>query len=359
MNDWAEKTFQKLIEKYLRTAPLAAVQNIIPYKSDGNRWAGSPSEGDAWWTGGFWPGLMWQLYAATGQDVFRAEAVRVEKRLVNELCYFKRLYHDVGFMYLLSCGANWMFTGDRDSKRNLLHAATILAGRFNLAGSYIRAWNEDKAGWAIIDSMMNLSLLFWASRETKDPRYHQIAVRHADTALREFVREDGSCNHIVIFDPNTGRVLQKPAGQGFAAGSSWSRGQAWALYGFGTAYAFTRDLRFLETAQQCADYYIARTPRCGVPPNDWDDPNPPTPYESSAAAIAASGLLDLATLTGDSARAWGYRDYALTIIATLLGPEFLADATPDWQGLLKHGIYHARKGLGVDESVMWGEYFFL
>ncbi len=220
MHNWARTTFEKFARKYETSAALAAAQDIIPYKSDGSRWAGSPYEGDAWWTGGFWPGLMWQLYAATGKEIFRAEAVRVENRLTKELCYFKRLYHDVGFMYLLSCGANWMLEGDRDSKRNLLHAATILAGRFNLAGGYIRAWNEDKAGWAIIDSMMNLSLLFWASRETKDPRFDQIAVQHADTAMREFVRVDGSCNHIVIFDPHTGEARRKPGGQGYAEGSS-------------------------------------------------------------------------------------------------------------------------------------------
>ena len=214
MNDWAEKTYAKLAEKYKASAALAARQDIIPYAGGGETWQGSPYEGDAWWTGGFWPGLMWQLYAATRQDIFRTEALRVEQRLVQELCYFKRLYHDVGFMYLLSCGANWMLNGDRDSKRSLLHAATILAGRFNLAGGYIRAWNEDKAGWAIVDSMMNLSLLFWASRETKDPRFYQIAVRHADTAIREFVREDGSCNHIVIFDPHTGASFAKARGAG-------------------------------------------------------------------------------------------------------------------------------------------------
>ena len=218
MHKWATETLEKFISKYERTAALAATQDIIPYAGSAAKWDGPPYEGDAWWTNGFWPGLMWQLFAATQQEVFRSEALRVEERLVKELCVFERLHHDVGFMYMLSCGGNWMDSGSRDAKRNLLHAANILAGRFNLAGGFIRAWNEDKAGWAIIDSMMNVHLLFWASRETKDPRFAQIAVRHADTAMRAFVREDGSCNHIVIFDPDTGEVLQKPAGQGYAEG---------------------------------------------------------------------------------------------------------------------------------------------
>jgi unsaturated chondroitin disaccharide hydrolase len=134
---------------------------------------------------------------------------------------------------------------------------------------------------------------------------------------------------------------------------------AWALYGFGTAYAFARDARFLQTAEACANFYIERTPASGVPPNDWDEPNPRMPFESSAAAIAASGIWNLAKLTRDPARARWYHDYALKIMDTLTEPEFLAIETSGWEGILKHGMYHQRKGLGVDESVMWGEYFFL
>jgi unsaturated chondroitin disaccharide hydrolase len=131
------------------------------------------------------------------------------------------------------------------------------------------------------------------------------------------------------------------------------------LYGFGTAYSFTRDARFLQTAEACADFYIERTPAHGIPPNDWDEPQPTLPYESSAAAIAASGLLNLGRLTTDVTRARLYHDYARRILDTLTTPEFLAHQTPGWEGILKHGMYHRRKGLGVDESVMWGDYFFL
>ena len=132
-----------------------------------------------------------------------------------------------------------------------------------------------------------------------------------------------------------------------------------ALYGFGTAFSFTHDQRFLSTAQACADYYIERTPPHGVPPNDWDEPTPAYPYESSAAAIAASGLLNLARLTADEERAQHYRAYTLQIVDTLTSPEFLAVSTSGWEGILMHGMYHERKKLGVDESVMWGDYFFL
>ena len=138
-----------------------------------------------------------------------------------------------------------------------------------------------------------------------------------------------------------------------------ARGQTWSIYGFTTAYQFTHDPRFLDTAQRCADFYIERTPAQGVPPNDWEEPNPTQPYESSAAAVAAAGLLELSQAVSEPSKAGYYRNYAFTILNTLLGPDFLADETPGWEGILKHGTYHERKKLGVDESVMWGEYFFL
>lgn len=356
MHNWAQSTFQKFALKYQKSAELAARQDIIPYKSDQNRWAGSPYEGDAWWTGGFWPGLMWQLQAATKRDIFRSEALRVEARLVKELCYFKRLYHDVGFMYLLSCGANWMVSGDRNSKRNLLHAATILAGRFNLAGGYIRAWNEDKAGWAIIDSMMNLPLLFWASRETKDPRYRQIAERHADTSLGEFVREDGSCNHIVIFDPNTGKALEKPAGQGYAEGSSWSRGQAWALYGYTLSCMSTGYERYLEAACRIADYFIQNIRPDGLTDCDFRQPESEDRIDNIAAACAACALIELSRIP-EVGRAQEYMDAAERMLRAL--DTLCADYTDDTPGVLqKCTAAYREDGAGTHINIVYGDYFY-
>ncbi len=356
MRNWAQATFLKLAQKYERSAALAARQDLIPYQSEGERWSGSPYIGDAWWTGGFWPGLMWQLHAATGKDIFRSEAQRVEARLTKELCYFKRLYHDVGFMYLLSCGANWMLNGDRDSKRNLLHAATILAGRFNLAGGYIRAWNEDKAGWAIIDSMMNLSLLFWASRETKDPRYYQIAVRHADTALREFVREDGSCNHIVIFDPNTGKALEKPAGQGYAEGSSWSRGQAWAMYGYALSFMSTQHDRYLNAACKIADYFIENIRPDGLTDCDFRQPKDEYRIDNIAAACAACALIELSRMP-QVKRKEDYLNAAMTMLKAL--DSLCADYTDKTAGVLqKCTAAYRDEGAGTHVNIVYGDYFY-
>jgi unsaturated chondroitin disaccharide hydrolase len=186
----------------------------------------------------------------------------------------------------------------------------------------------------------------------------QVASEHCLTTRRFLVRGDASTSHEGLFDIETGEFLRQTTHQGWRNDSSWARGQTWAIYGFTTAYQFTQDPRFLDTAQRCADFYIKRTPAHGVPPNDWEEPNPTEKYESSAAAVAAAGLLELAKAT-DQAKADRYREYAFTILDTLLGPEFLANETPGWEGILKHGIYHERKKLGINESVMWGEYFFL
>jgi unsaturated chondroitin disaccharide hydrolase len=186
-----------------------------------------------------------------------------------------------------------------------------------------------------------------------------VALEHCLTTRRYLVRGDGSTSHEGLFNLDTGEFIRQSTHQGWRDDSSWARGLTWALYGFGTVYRFTDDPRFLQTAELTAQYYIEHTPAHGVPPNDWSEENPTRPYESSAAAIAASGLFDLARLTGDPLRARMFRDYALNILDTLTGPEFLASETPGWEGILKHGSYHEKKGLGVDESVMWGEYFFL
>jgi unsaturated chondroitin disaccharide hydrolase len=173
------------------------------------------------------------------------------------------------------------------------------------------------------------------------------------------VRGDGSTAHEGIFDLDTGEFLRQSTHQGWRNDSSWARGQAWALSGFTTAHEFTRDDRFLKTAQLCANFFIERTPHHGVPPNDWEQPGPQQPYESSAAAIAARGLFALSEAVKDAGTARAYRARAHRILDKLFGPEFLAVQTPGWEGILKHGTYHERRQLGVDESVMWGEYFFL
>jgi len=186
-----------------------------------------------------------------------------------------------------------------------------------------------------------------------------VALGHCHTTRRVLVRGDGSTAHEGIFDVETGEFLKQTTHQGYRGDSSWSRGLAWALYGFGTAFQYARDPQFLATAEACADFYILNTPADGVPPWDFDAPADSRKLlDTSAAAIAASGLFQLSGLTADAAKGHFYREAALKILTTLC-LDWLAAGDPHWEGVLKGGVYHLHKNLGVNESVMWGEYFFL
>jgi unsaturated chondroitin disaccharide hydrolase len=167
---WAEGTFEKLRSKL--KAECSRLGNAIPYiPKDGRYQDIDTSEGIYWWTNGFWPGMLWQMYHATEDEWCRQSAEEVEKQFDKALEGYEKLHHDVGFMWLHTSAANYRLTKNKDSRRRALHAANLLAGRYNPAGKFIRAWNDDRAGWIIIDTMMNLPLLYWASKETGDPRF--------------------------------------------------------------------------------------------------------------------------------------------------------------------------------------------
>ena len=347
-----EDAAKKAAEKFRRSAVLAAQAGIIPYKSENGQWIASPYDGNGWWTGGFWPGLMWQLYAATKDRFFLEEARRAEKLLVEEFRVFHALNHDVGFMYLLSCGADAKLTGNGQARTDALHAASLLMGRFNPAG-YIRAWNgENRAGFAIIDCMMNLSLLFWASRETGDPRFAHVAKIHADTAMREFIRPDGSVSHIIEFDPETGKRVREHPGQGYALGTQWSRGQAWGLYGFTLAYLNTQDACYLNAAEKIAANFIAHIRPDGLTDCDFCQPDTEERIDNMAGAIAACGLLELHTITGKEQ----HRSAALRLIDGLL--DRCCDWTENRCGLLTKctASYH-EDGAGRHTNITYGDYF--
>jgi unsaturated chondroitin disaccharide hydrolase len=213
---------------------------------------------------------------------------------------------------------------------------------------------KDCAGWIIVDSMMNLSLLYWASQETGDPRFKFIAMDHADTALKYLVREDGSCNHIAILDPMTGALIDTPQGQGYAPGSSWTRGQAWALYGFVINYRHTSEERYLEAARRIADYFCGEVERYDfVPPVDFRAPDEPKIIDTSAGSIAACGLLALVE-TGDTR----YLQTVLHILKKTEAAYCYWVAAQD--GIVQNGTaqYHGK----LDErhvSLIYGDYFFL
>lgn len=339
----------------------ARVKNLVeshpdyfPMYTEEGRWKHG---GEAWtnWCEGFLGGQLWLLYLHTGSSYWREKAEHyselIEDRKMDDEV------HDLGFLFLPTWRRWYEETGQQAKQDVVIQAGRTLAGRFQEPGGYLCSFLGAES--LFIDIMMNVSIIFYAARETGDEELWNVARRHSETTRRYLVRGDGSTAHEGIFDTDTGQFLRPSTRQGWRGDSCWARGQGWALYGFGSVYNHTGERRFLRTARQCADYYIKNTPAHGVPPNDWDEPDPDVPYESSAAAIAAAGMLRLAKLVDDTAAGEGYRRYALHILDTLTEPEFLSTESTEWEGVLKRGIYHQEKGLGVDESTMWGDYFFL
>ncbi len=329
--------------------------DFFPMYTQNGKWK---HEGEAWtnWCEGFLGGQMWLLHRHTGETYWRKRAEHYS-RLIEHRKH-DRDVHDLGFLFFHGTYRRWYeLAGDKALQDVVIQAGRTLAMRFKEKGRYLRSFVSDES--LFIDIMMNVPVIFYAALHTGDQELYRVGMEHCLTTRRYLVRGDGSTSHEGLFNLETGEFIRQSTHQGWRDDSSWARGLAWALYGFGTVYTLTQDARFLQTAEACAEFYIEHTPSHGVPPNDWAEPNSEWHYESSAAAIAASGMINLSRITGDPARAYLYRDYALRIMDTLTTPEFLANETPGWEGVLKHGMYHQRKRLGVDESVMWGEYFFL
>ncbi len=343
--DFAGTQLRHLVETYPDFFPMYTVQG--KWKHSGEAWTN--------WCEGFLGGQLWMMFKHTGDAYWREKAEHYSRLVEHRKT--DRDVHDLGFVFWSSWKRWYDLTGDERLNEVIIQAGQTMGLRFKEKGQYLRSFVADES--LFIDIMMNVGIIFYAAQQTNDADLLRIAHQHCLTTRKTLVRGDGSTAHEGIFDLETGEFLRQSTHQGWRGDSSWARGLTWALYGFGTAYRFSGDARFLKAAEDCAYFYMENTPDHGVPPNDWDEPNPAHPYESSAAAIAASGLINLARLTGDPARARLYEDYALRIVDTLTGPEFLANETPGWEGILKHGMYHERKGLGVDESVMWGEHFFM
>ena len=311
----------------------------------------------AWtnWCEGFLPGMMWIFARQTGNQYWRERAEHYSG-LLGERKHDRNV-HDLGFLFWSTWKRWFDWEGDPAVEAAVIVAGQTMGLRFNENGRYLRSFIAPES--TFIDIMMNVGIIFYAANQTGDEDLLRKATEHCRTTRRYLVRGDGSTSHEGLFDLDSGEFLRQSTHQGWRDDSSWARGQAWALYGFGTSFRLSGDQRFLDTAVQCADFFIERTPEHGVPPNDWEQPTPARAYESSAAAIAASGLLQLSALVDPPAAQDRFRQAAFRIATTLLTARFLALDDPGWQGILKHGSYHERNDLGVDESVMWGEYFFV
>ncbi|MHB8900113.1 MAG: glycoside hydrolase family 88 protein [Thermoguttaceae bacterium] len=347
---FAEKQIDALVQAH---------PDFFPIYTTGGRWH---HEGELWtdWTGGFLVGMMWKFFARTGRQEWRGRAERYCRLLEHRKD--DRNVHDLGFIFLNTYLPWYRLDGRQELLDTVVQAGRTLALRFVEPGGYLASFVARDS--LFIDIMMNVPLIFHAAIETGDPQLRRVAETHCRTTRDRLVRDDGSVAHEGIFDLETGEFLRQSTHQGLSADSAWARGLAWSMYGFSKVYALTGMEEFLAVAERNAGFWLANLPADGVP--YWDfcaDLSQPIPWgrqkDSSAGAIAASALFDLAGQTASEERRAAYRSTALAMLDALVEPEYLARETPGWEGIVKHGVYHTKKNLGVDESVMWGEFFFV
>jgi len=321
------------------------------------------------WCPGFYAGMMWLAYEYTGETKWRGRAEEYTRALDHRK--FDRDVHDLGFIFMSTADRWYRLLSDDDPAKQwlkdlLVTAGTIQSFRWKDTGEdhYIYSFNGPQS--LFIDIMMNIRILFRAHQLGASDEVYRRAITHARTTEKYLVRKDGKglmdhdgvVIHEGIFNPVRGEFRNLSTQQGYSPFTCWARGLAWALYGFTDTYLFTGEPLFLETAERCARFYLRNTPENGVPYWDCAAPNIPNePLDSSAAAIAAVAFWKLKDIQGISENSDVYRNATLSILSTLTSEEFSGDKSGE--GILRHGVYHRPMGWGVDESVMWGDYFFM
>ncbi len=320
------------------------------------------------WTTGFWTGELWLAYEHTHLDRYKDAALRQVASFKDRI--LKRIdvdHHDMGFLYSPSCVAAYKLTGSLEGKEAALLAADNLISRFQPKGQFIQAWGElgsEDNYRLIIDCLLNLPLLFWATEESGKDIYRDIALKHIDTAMRVIIRDDDSTYHTYYFDTETGEPTKGVTRQGYRDGSAWSRGQAWGIYGSALAYRYTRNPKYFVLFERMTKFFLDHLPSDKVPYWDFDfTDGSDEPKDSSASAIAICGMHEMAKyLDGDKAVL--YRGEAEHLLHVLIEACAATDPTKS-NGLLLHGTY-ARKSpynpcnnRGVDECNIWGDYFYL
>jgi unsaturated chondroitin disaccharide hydrolase len=270
----------------------------------------------------------------------------------------------MGFIFMPTCVEAYEKTGKRKYRVAGIEAAQMLAKRYNRKGKFIRAWGrlgtDRREGWMIIDTMMNLELLFWAAQETGTDSLYQIALAHAETARKEIVRDNYSSYHVIEWEPKTGELIEKRTRQGFANESTWARGQAWGIYGFANTYRRTGKKEFLQTSVGMADYFIGYLPEDQIPYWDLDLSGEDIYRDASAGAIAASGMYLLADLVEDEKLREKYSDQADSMVESLIEKYLYTNSSrAHEEGILIHTVYHYNGGWGIDESYPCGDYYFI
>lgn len=352
---WIDETWEKITVKLRRNSEL--LKHKLPSVSENGVYNDRSVDAISSWTNGFWPGIMWLMYAATGENCFRETAENGEEALDGALEHYNWLHHDVGFMWHISAGANYRLTGNEKSRNRNLYAAATLASRYNVDGQFIKAWNDvGTEGWVIIDCMLNIPLLYWAEKETNNIAFRQIADHHAQKTMAHHIRPDGSVYHVVEYDVHTGEVVGYPWTQGYdGVHSSWARGQAWAIYGFVLAYIHTGNQEYLDTAKKVAHYFIANVCTTDyVPLHDFRAPKEPVYIDTSSGAIAACGLIEIAKAVPEFEKKM-YMQAALNIMKALT--EKHCDFSKEEQSILQNssGFY----GKEVHRPFIYGEYYYV
>ena len=320
----------------------------FPHITENGKWVTTE---DGYWTGGFWIGLLWYAYKITGDGKYKDDTYKWAKRLESRK---NDRTFDLGFLFYPSSILGYEITKDEYLKETALEAANTLSTLFHEKAGFVYhdfTINGKKVGRTIIDVMMNLPLLWWAYDETGNKEYYDVAYRHTKRTIEEFIRDNYTTVHVIDFDLETGEIIRKITVQGYSDDSCWSRGQAWAIYGFTWAYKYTKDELFLKTVENLTGSFIKNLSEDYVP--CWDfGASKREVKDSSAGAIASSALLDLSELSGKEE----FKEVAINILNSLCNI-YLSGKNED--GILKHGCFHKPENMGVDESLIWGDYYFI
>lgn len=357
-SDWIEEIWGKINTKMEWVSEKN--KDIIPYTTDAHgNYIDIYNDIPCMWTNGFWCGIMWLMYSGTNNSMYKSIAEQNEKKLdkilfADEQCV-EKLDHDTGFLWIPSALTSYRLTNNLESRKRALLAANTLAARYNPAGEFLTAWNgTDRQGWSIVDTMMNLPLLYWASEEFNVERYRQAAKKHAFKSMNHIVRSDGSCNHIVSYEISSGDFIKAIAGQGSEDNSSWTRGQGWALYGFSLSYRYTKEPLYLNTAMKVADYVMGELRRFNyLPPSDFRGDNTGL-IDSSAGGIMASGFLELAAHVPSDKKKL-YIDCALNILKSI--EKECCDWSHDSDAIVKRSC--ERYEDAKEKTIIYADYFFI
>ncbi len=354
---WIDETWDKIEKKIAVTSQ--SIKDHLPYRVVGDKYDNNTQ--DDWifaWTNSFYCGILWLMYKKTKNEYYKQMARSIEDKLDAALYGYERLSHDTGFLWLLSAVEDFRQTGEPNSRLRGLRAASYLASRYNIKTGFIKAWNmPGKEGWSIIDTMMNMPILYWASEQLGDKRFAYVAQAHSDKTLENFIRQDGSVRHVVEYDTETGEFIQEHGGQGYGEGSSWTRGQGWAIYGFVQGYSLSGDERYLMAAKRVANYFITclSNEDTYVPKCDFRQGNEVEVRDASAGAIAACGMIEIAkALKGSEGEM--YLNAAIRILKDI--DRFCGLWDTDCEALIGNVTHAYHDESSRNTSIIYGDFYF-